>query len=816
VFWLFTIAALASPPDRVVQEYAIGNGVVKRFATNTDGSLVAGIEQGTHTGFVVSTDAWSLHDAAPCTVKAVAMAPGEDDTTEVYFGCEDSTVHLMLWDGSELTTMTDADGDVVVDVGLAAIKAMFYHETSETIYVVAEGTAGNYIKVATIDAVDYALNTNSNYPVQLVYGGFQDASMDGNYLSVAHGNDDISTLVPGSSAATVNLIPTIPLTIEDLEPSLNGVYCADSGGRLAEYYPSSQQFTIVMSDLGDLTSVAVSWETDDEWLMLGTEDVEIYDMTAGVIDGSEPIQSVDVPQNVKSLFVGTDGYVFAGGGQGDLYVLTANPWVSIVETAPSAAALDSIVTISFSVDIDSEYEVRLGGSRAGDGTLLAEGEALAEAVVDASFTVDDAWVEGRNEIFVIATDSQLGQGHAKTQITVDNPPATLRLVSADLGFADSALVLSFDGIDDEDIDHYEVYVTTTEFSPDDWSTGGPVFDGPDELTTPITVDSDPGSSVSIRIEPLTNGQQYYVAVRAYDEGGLEGAMSNVLSASPRPAYSASELAGETGGMSCSGIGAGASTVGWLAIFLTGIRRRGRFPAAMLTVFVLGSILGSQSAWAGAKDPVRNGSDDSKRDMTRTVGNMEMRYGNIVLADPNIRAVYGGQIGSENASPQGTGNGLLQLEFGPQIFRVFELDVGVGFFQALANTVDSDGSPSSEKTMLTWYPLSLDGTIRAHFFDEQFLVPYARYGYDYILWNEKWDDGAGGKNKLGGSKSGSHYGYGVSLLLDTFSRGRASLLEAQTGINDTFLTVEWRRQAVDSGSGLIFSGEAITVGLKLDY
>ena len=118
--------------------------------------------------------------------------------------------------------------------------------------------------------------------------------------------------------------------------------------------------------------------------------------------------------------------------------------------------------------------------------------------------------------------------------------------------------------------------------------------------------------------------------------------------------------------------------------------------------------------------------------------------------------------------------------------------------------------------MTWYPLALDGTLRGQFFDEQLLVPYARYGYDYIIWNEKWDDGNGGKNKISGAKTGSHYGYGVSILLDAFAKSRASLLEAQTGINDTFLTVEWRRQAVDTGSGLIFSGESITAGLKLDF
>ena len=45
----------------------------------------------------------------------------------------------------------------------------------------------------------------------------------------------------------------------------------------------------------------------------------------------------------------------------------------------------------------------------------------------------------------------------------------------------------------------------------------------------------------------------------------------------------------------------------------------------------------------------------------------------------------------------------------------------------------------------------------------------------------------------------------------------SRLEAGTGITDTFVTVEWRQQIVgeDSG-GLTFSGDVISVGLKLDH
>ena len=139
-------------------------------------------------------------------------------------------------------------------------------------------------------------------------------------------------------------------------------------------------------------------------------------MTGGAIDGSGPSQRISVDQNVKSVLVGQDGYHYAGGGQGGFYVISDNPWVSITDTAPSAAAEDDIVTVSFSVDTDSDYEVRLGGDRNGSGTLLSEGSATADTVIDVSFTVDAAWSEGANAVYVIATDDQMRTGHAKTTL----------------------------------------------------------------------------------------------------------------------------------------------------------------------------------------------------------------------------------------------------------------------------------------------------------------------------------------------------------------------------------------------------------------
>jgi hypothetical protein len=115
--------------------------------------------------------------------------------------------------------------------------------------------------------------------------------------------------------------------------------------------------------------------------------------------------------------------------------------------------------------------------------------------------------------------------------------------------------------------------------------------------------------------------------------------------------------------------------------------------------------------------------------------------------------------------------------------------------------------------------------RLQILDEQLIVPDIRAGLDYLVWNELDDNFAGGKDKVHGAKVGTHWAIGGGLLLDAFAPRRASLLEAQTGVNDTFLQVEWRKMYIDdrtapwktgAGEGLVFSGTEFTVGLKLDF
>ena len=79
-----------------------------------------------------------------------------------------------------------------------------------------------------------------------------------------------------------------------------------------------------------------------------------------------------------------------------------------------------------------------------------------------------------------------------------------------------------------------------------------------------------------------------------------------------------------------------------------------------------------------------------------------------------------------------------------------------------------------------------------------------------------DNAAGDKDVLNGSQFGTHWAVGGQILLDIFDRDRASLLEAQTGINDSWLVVEYRQQQLAGEGGFDFSGTLLSAGLKFDF
>ena len=84
-----------------------------------------------------------------------------------------------------------------------------------------------------------------------------------------------------------------------------------------------------------------------------------------------------------------------------------------------------------------------------------------------------------------------------------------------------------------------VYVSTTEFFPDEYSEGGPTLEGFDSAD--FTVDVGPAESFDWSLTGLINETTYYVALRAVDTAGTQSPLSEVQSATPQERYRRANL-----------------------------------------------------------------------------------------------------------------------------------------------------------------------------------------------------------------------------------------------------------------------------------
>lgn len=780
--WLLVAAALAAAPTKAPTSIDAGTGAIDGLQVFGDGRLVTG--HGGGQAVFLWTDTWTVETAAPCDVTAVTALESTDvGDAEVYVGCGDGTVSVLEWADGEVAALTDDEGaERSYTIGEGSIVGLWADPDTAGIYALEDRDGTLYVhKIDDEGDVD-----DDGWGFSLLYDGYTDGVSHSGRLFVVHGGDDV-TMITLASGTTVYSTTNLGVGAEDAAPSVHGGFMAtDSTGYLAEYLVGEGGYSVVRSGLDDPSAVGVATFDDDEWLIVDQGGVAaVWDVEEGTLADEDPASSFDLPERVYDIAVASDGYAYGAGADGGIVVMTAHPWISDLSVTPDVAVQGSELTVTFTVDVGGDYTVRLNGDRLASGDAIATGTASDGETVTATITVDDTWAEGDNAVWVFHEGADGAVGRARATVTIDNPPDAPELTDANLGFADGALVLSFAGIDDEDLDHYTVYVSDAAFVADDWSTGGPSFEEGD-FVAPIEVSAAGGEDVSVRLEPLTNYVTYYVAVRATDSGGLEGPMSTVIQGMPRPTFTAAELAGDDGGPATCTTGVGPASWAGALVALLAVRRR--------RAVALGALMFAAPAHAW----------EPERDLSPTRGDFEARYGFLGLDDANIQTVYGD-----------SNHDLLLLEMGPQFFRVVEIDAGFGMLQDVAWAVDESGAESSERTMLTLLPLSLTGTARLHLLDEQLVVPYGSYGFDYILWTEASDDGLGGKDRVRGAKWGHHWALGGSLLLDVFAPSRASLLEASTGINDTFVTLEYRSQAT-RGGGLQFDGKGVFIGLKLDY
>lgn len=113
----------------------------------------------------------------------------------------------------------------------------------------------------------------------------------------------------------------------------------------------------------------------------------------------------------------------------------------------------------------------------------------------------------------------------------------------------------------------------------------------------------------------------------------------------------------------------------------------------------------------------------------------------------------------------------------------------GYARAVGRARRADGmGPSADETSLRVAPLGIGLTWRADFLARFVpLVPYAKVGVDYALWSA--GDGDGNTVASGGT-AGWHAGAGIALMLDAIDPASAQSLDQDTGVNHTYVFVEW--------------------------
>jgi len=645
---LALVSAAVAAPDRLASTIVVGASVTD-VVVSPEGGWAGWNDPGTGGFTVLDTGSFTTTVLAASCANATGAAVSGDSTVgwTFYTGCDDGTVAVIE---------VSPDGDIGLSgapLTLGDGPVLAVETDGENVYaVVDDPTEGVLVAAVTVDGDEV-----SGFPSTLQSDTVEDTVLVDTTLIVAHGGDEVSKILTTDGTA---ILPQSGLgrQLVDAYPYTDGldVYLADEGGGLVRFEITENDYVASLTNVADQIS-AVGIEPVEGWMILGagSEDALLYGFDSG-LPGTEQA-TIEGAANLTDI-VTIEGYALGATSDGTVLILTDRPWVTMESVSPASVSDGDEVTLTFSSDTAGYYEVRRGGTAEADGTVLDDGEVLANTPSSVSFTVSSSggYAEGENTLWVFLKDANGLVGRAAGSILVDNPPEKVGFDASGIGLGNESFSVGFTALEAEDIESYTIYVDVEPFTADDYPTGGPEFSGSDAITAPLTFAAEPGASVSRTFYPVTNGTTYYVAVRATDAGGLEGPMSDIQSIIPEETFPATKLAGEEGGyfppLCGTGTGAGSLVVA-IAAALATRRRRIVGGAALLA-------LGFVVTPAHAADE-----DEGPRTM-----NVQLRYGPITIVDPYVQDVFGGNA-----------NEILWFEYG-YASRFVDANLGVGFYQEM--------------------------------------------------------------------------------------------------------------------------------------
>lgn len=777
--WLFISLAMG---EELLSQTQAGTEI-KELVVNTTGDRIAMLESNTGQIYFMSEADWDIEIVDVCSGTAGGLA--FDSTGLLYVGCDGEGI-LSVDPMNDYAISAEA---IRVDTEGFLSSAMY----NDNLYVVAENPSGGNPRVHMID-LTAGEESATNYPTTLSYSSMSDMEQVGNYIVISHGGSSISKLDPNSGSITRKQDGPTMGTLGDVlmeENASNALLSAGTAGLMRFLFASNDtQLAATGADLDDVSALIANdpllWVADS-----GSDSLKALSYTSGSATPGTTIEDeVDLgwDKTVQEMAILGDNLI-VGAEDGAVSIIGSGPWVESSSASPAAISTNEQFSFSFTSSIAGDFEVRLNASSDSSGTVISSGSVDAGTDLSLTLQSSDAYKEGSNGLRIVV-DSDEGTGHDTVYVTVDTPPSTPSFSKSDLGFGDQTIIISFDGISDEDLSHYIVYLSKEEFTVEDYPTGGPSFKKISESERTVT--TEPSENVSLTLTGLENDVLYYVAVRAYDQGGMESEMSSVLSVTPKETLSAAELSGDSGGFCGISTNAGIFGLG-VSMLLIGLRRKEWLAGLALLVFPQVGSATSQMA-----DTKTDEKPPKVRQFT------DVRYGPIEFQSQTINAVF-----------TASNHQVLYIDSGYSFRDILGVSFGLGLVRERGYLLASDLSASTEGDMLNVIPLNLSVLIRGDLFKEQILVPYASAGGDYWLWQEKWGE-TGAKESIGGGKSGYHYAVGGQLLLDPFDRASASLMEVKRGVRDTYISVEYRKQEFLTSEGLNFDSDSVSFGFRFNY
>lgn len=219
--------------------------------------------------------------------------------------------------------------------------------------------------------------------------------------------------------------------------------------------------------------------------------------------------------------------------------------------------------------------------------------------------------------------------------------------------------------------------------------------------------------------------------------------------------------------------------------------------------------------------------DSPRDMM-----LELHFGPYTPEVDSAFALGADQVGPYEASFSNDGMFMLGLYVDYQLWQeIGSVAIGAGWqYGWVDGTAIEEGA--TDETGFNLMPFDLGATYRFDYLAQRWnipLVPYVKLGLTWALW---WV--TNGRDEVANTRSpsppyegrtgmsntfGFFAGGGLQLLLDFLDRGMAMSLDEETGINNSYLFIEFVRRELNdfySSESINLSESHLSFGLMFEF